>query len=182
MFAGSAIAGPGYQDGPRLSARFNAPYALSWARDKVSGVPVLYVADSENHAVRRIDISSGQVSTLFGGPNITQRIANASINQFDRVSEERAWAWTCRPGQQSACMHGVHAWRVDMSAHSSRLNGHAADSSRLTARPGMTDNCMHILRCVSAVVKQAWSELNFQCFKAQQAWSTHTSWIVATNS
>jgi hypothetical protein len=46
----------------RLSegARFNAPWGL--ALDEDSGV--LYVADSCNHSVKRVDIASGEVATL----------------------------------------------------------------------------------------------------------------------
>lgn len=51
----------GFADGPALQARFHTPSAL--ARD-ASGV--LYVADTGNHAIRRIG-TDGQVTTLAGG-------------------------------------------------------------------------------------------------------------------
>ena len=47
---------PGYQDGPM--AEFYEPGGLSVAGNK------LYIADTDNHAIRVADLSSGQVSTL----------------------------------------------------------------------------------------------------------------------
>lgn len=43
-----------------IEAAFNAPEGLACDRDSI------YVADTRNHAIRRIDRSSGQVSTLAG--------------------------------------------------------------------------------------------------------------------
>ena len=57
-FAGSS---EGLADGPALQARFHTPSGL--AHD-ASGV--VYVADTGNHAIRRIGVD-GQVSTLAGG-------------------------------------------------------------------------------------------------------------------
>lgn len=50
----------GLVDGPAESARFNSPHGLSLAGE------TLYVADSDNHAVRAIDLASGRVRTLAG--------------------------------------------------------------------------------------------------------------------
>ncbi len=53
----------GFADGPGATARFNSPAGLAW--DPASG---LYVADINNHRVRRIAISgeTATVSTVFG--------------------------------------------------------------------------------------------------------------------
>jgi sugar lactone lactonase YvrE len=48
----------GYRDGTR--PQFDSPHGLAFADD------TLYVADSDNHAVRAIDLSSGAVTTLAG--------------------------------------------------------------------------------------------------------------------
>ena len=53
--------GEGHTDGPALQARFNTPSGI--AADAQGN---LYVADTGNHAIRRIGID-GQVSTLAGG-------------------------------------------------------------------------------------------------------------------
>jgi sugar lactone lactonase YvrE len=52
---------PGIYDGPGADARFNQPDGL--AVDRLGN---LYVADSQNHTIRKID-PSGQVSTFAGG-------------------------------------------------------------------------------------------------------------------
>ena len=56
-FAGS---GNGYQEGPKDTARFNAPYDLS-----VDSNGNMYIVDNGNQRVRKID-NSGNVSTLAG--------------------------------------------------------------------------------------------------------------------
>ena len=57
-FAGGA---EGFADGPALQARFSTPSALARGVDGA-----IYVADTGNHAIRRID-RDGQVTTLAGG-------------------------------------------------------------------------------------------------------------------
>lgn len=52
--------GPGFIDGPMELAAFQSPQGLSLQRD------VLYVADTGNHAVRRIKLGTGDVETLIG--------------------------------------------------------------------------------------------------------------------
>ena len=49
---------PGHEDGTFASARFYEPGGLSILEDRI------YVADTNNHAVRVLDVSSGIVSTL----------------------------------------------------------------------------------------------------------------------
>ena len=50
----------GLEDGPALEARFNAPQGLAMAQG------TLYVADTNNHVIRSIDLATGDVSTLAG--------------------------------------------------------------------------------------------------------------------
>jgi sugar lactone lactonase YvrE len=51
----------GFQDGPAVAASFNGPKGIAaWGG-------ALYVMDTENHALRRIEIATGTVSTLAGG-------------------------------------------------------------------------------------------------------------------
>jgi sugar lactone lactonase YvrE len=50
----------GFHDGPGLSARFNRPVALA-----VTPEGVVFVADTENHRIRRIEVD-GTVSTFVG--------------------------------------------------------------------------------------------------------------------
>ena len=59
--AGSGAAG--LEDGPLAEARFHEPGGLSGAGDK------LFVADTNNHAIRVIDLERGLVSTLQTSPH-----------------------------------------------------------------------------------------------------------------
>ena len=59
-FAGSTA---GYADGTLTSAAFNAPTGLSWSNG------ALYVADSGNHCIRKIE--NGQVTTVAGAASAT---------------------------------------------------------------------------------------------------------------
>ena len=52
--------GPGFIDGPQELAAFNRPHGLCLQRD------LLYLADAGNHAVRRIQLRTGDISTLVG--------------------------------------------------------------------------------------------------------------------
>ncbi len=51
---------PGWTDGDPDRARFHSPEGLALADDS------LYVADTENHLIRRIDLSDGRVETIAG--------------------------------------------------------------------------------------------------------------------
>ncbi len=55
---------PGLQDGVEENTLFHFPRGMSLKGDVAHGT--LYVADSENHAIRAIDLGSGQVRTVAG--------------------------------------------------------------------------------------------------------------------
>jgi hypothetical protein len=57
--AGGAAAG--FRDGPSREALFSGPKGIAL------GASALLVADTENHAIRRVDLASGAVSTIVGG-------------------------------------------------------------------------------------------------------------------
>jgi thiol-disulfide isomerase/thioredoxin len=50
----------GAQDGPGAQATFDAPQGLTY------GAETLYVADTDNHLIRAIDLSNGAVTTIAG--------------------------------------------------------------------------------------------------------------------
>src|SRR5262249_47397616 len=62
-FAGTA-ARSGDADGPGAQAQFNSPEGIAAADGS------LYVADSGNAVIRRIDIATGAVPTLAGSPGV----------------------------------------------------------------------------------------------------------------
>ncbi len=53
---------PGFADGPAAGASFNGPKAIRC--DRQGNV---YVVDTENHSIRKIDVKTLQVSTVAGG-------------------------------------------------------------------------------------------------------------------
>jgi sugar lactone lactonase YvrE len=51
---------PGFADGPAERSRFHAPHGMAISGER------LFVADTENHAIRAIDLKTGDVQTLAG--------------------------------------------------------------------------------------------------------------------
>jgi DNA-binding beta-propeller fold protein YncE len=62
ILAGSGSGEAGFVDGIGLNARFNKPYDICID----SSQTVLYVADSVNHRIRKVDIVTGATTTLAG--------------------------------------------------------------------------------------------------------------------
>ena len=85
--AGTGVAGFGGDGGPAIRARLNVPRGLTVAGG------VLYIADSDNSRVRRVDLSTGVITTLAGdgvrrfagdgGPAIRASLRNPRGLSFD---------------------------------------------------------------------------------------------------
>ena len=60
-FAGTGETGYTGDNGPAKTARFAGPKGIAWAPDDS-----LYLADTENHAIRRIDLKTGTITTVAG--------------------------------------------------------------------------------------------------------------------
>jgi hypothetical protein len=77
----------GFQNGPGQKARFNRPAGLAFGSDGA-----LYVADTNNHCIRRID-SSGNVTTYAGTPGVIGQadgpVASATFNLPTGLSRDR---------------------------------------------------------------------------------------------
>ena len=58
--AGTGEQGYSGDGGPAKAARFAGPKGLAYARGN------LYIADTENHVVRRIELASGVITTVLG--------------------------------------------------------------------------------------------------------------------
>lgn len=58
-----ADGGLGFEDGPVETAKFNTPKGVS-----VDSEGNIYIADQNNHCIRKIDIKNGMVSTVAGTP------------------------------------------------------------------------------------------------------------------
>jgi sugar lactone lactonase YvrE len=79
----------GFNEGPANGAMFNTPYGVALDASE----RVLYVADYLNHAIRRIELSSGVVSTIAGNGtagNVDGTGAGARFNQPYNVKIDRA--------------------------------------------------------------------------------------------
>ncbi|MFM1897081.1 MAG: hypothetical protein RLZZ385_2155 [Pseudomonadota bacterium] len=60
--AGTGVRGYSGDGGPALSATFNGPKGIAYSAADHS----LYVVDTENHVIRRMDLNSGTISTVLG--------------------------------------------------------------------------------------------------------------------
>ncbi len=56
----------GTSDGSGTNARFNAPAGVAWASGSSAG-GILYIADTENHAIRKMDLGGGNLVTTLAG-------------------------------------------------------------------------------------------------------------------
>jgi cysteine-rich repeat protein len=72
---------PGYVDGACSDARFAGPAGL--ALDVARGL--LFVADEDNHVVRRIDLGTGVVQTLVGQPGLRGAYVDDGVRAQDAL-------------------------------------------------------------------------------------------------
>jgi DNA-binding beta-propeller fold protein YncE len=108
---------PGYADGPAATARFSYPSGLG-----ASGGSV-YVADSSNHRIRRIDILTGNVTTVAGsGPTFSSNcgtFCGADNGGFADGAATTVAQFDC-PGDVAADASGSDLLVADFCNHSIR--------------------------------------------------------------
>lgn len=98
---------PGLRDGPAGEAQLNAPQGLAF------GEGILLVADTGNHAVRLLDLESGQVKTLAG----TGRIGLLRRGEYDalRLDLRSPWDLALKGSDLYVAMAGSHQiWRLGL--------------------------------------------------------------------
>jgi sugar lactone lactonase YvrE/thiol-disulfide isomerase/thioredoxin len=108
VFGGAA---PGFADGEAGEARFFRPQGLALSADGRT----LYVADTENHSLRRVDLATGTVHTLSGNgmqtaayPGVGGPAAQAQLNS--------PWDLELVGEQLYVAMAGSHQiWRLDLA-------------------------------------------------------------------
>ncbi len=100
---------PGFKNG--TDARFNSPQGLAF------GDGVLYVADAENHAIRTVNLNSGEVTTLAG---IGRQMRTRSDQQAGAMSSP--WDVAISGTTLFVAMAGTHQiWSVDITTGKSRV-------------------------------------------------------------
>ena len=66
--AGNGETGFGGDGGPAADARLNSPSGLA-----LDGRGALYIADSGNHRIRKVDLETGIISTIAGTGATTEK-------------------------------------------------------------------------------------------------------------
>lgn len=125
----------GFVDGALSDAQFNKPHGLAVRGD------LLYVADTENHAIRVIDLATGTVSTVAGtGANAFQSFAVGERLPALTTNLRSPWDVTFGDGDTLyIAMAGSHQiWSLDLAEQTvgvvigngreSALNGTLRDS------------------------------------------------------
>jgi len=113
----------GWRDGEYASARFNKPQGMALAND------TLYVADTENHRIRMIDLARQRVSTIAGtgeqsrnpwvgikpGQSVT-RFPSRYVGGARNTPVASPWALHVHGKYLYIAMAGPHQiWRLDLS-------------------------------------------------------------------
>ena len=94
-------------DGPLAQSAFNHPQGMAIDGD------VLYVADTENHAIRRVDLQSGQVETIAGTGE--QGYDRTGGRPGRSTSLSSPWDVALRNGVVYIAMAGIHQlWSLDL--------------------------------------------------------------------
>jgi len=101
----------GLKDGLAENSQFNNPQGMALSDDGES----LFVADVENHAIRQIDLTGGQVSTL-AGTGIQARQYPPASGLAPGVELSSPWDVVLRGDELFIAMAGSHQiWRMDLA-------------------------------------------------------------------
>jgi thiol-disulfide isomerase/thioredoxin len=103
----------GAADGPAEKATFNHPQGL------VTGQGNLYVCDTENHLIRKIDLETYEVSTIVGTGKMTYDFAGGRMGRQQGINSP--WDVVREGSTLYVAMAGQHQiWRVDLPVGFSR--------------------------------------------------------------
>ena len=97
----------GLADGDFDSAQFNHPQGMALAGE------VFYVADTENHALRRVDLAAGNVATIAGNGNQGNRRSGMEPGETTELNSP--WDLVCHDDRIYIAMAGCHQlWVMDL--------------------------------------------------------------------
>ncbi len=103
----------GADDGPADKATFNHPQGM------VSGQGNLYVCDTENHLIRKIDLETYEVSTVVGTGKMTYDFAGGRMGRQQGINSP--WDVAREGSTLYVAMAGQHQiWRIDLPVGFSR--------------------------------------------------------------
>jgi DNA-binding beta-propeller fold protein YncE len=115
----------GYRDGAALEAHFNSPQGLALGADGRT----LYVADTNNHAIRTVDIVTGTVATAAGTGRLGWPPTSGAATDVDLNSP---WDLALSGDLLYVAMAGTHQiWSFDLAAGTiGPLVGNARESTK----------------------------------------------------
>ncbi len=97
----------GQDDGPADQATFNHPQGLAIGQGN------LYVADTENHLIRSIDLESLEVTTLVGDGVMSNDRAGGGMGTQQGLNSP--WDLTLEGSTMYVAMAGIHQiWRIEL--------------------------------------------------------------------
>ena len=97
----------GLRDGDFASARFRDPQGIALTGDQI------YVADTKNHAIRRVNLSEGNVITLAGTGQPAPRFSSGGPARSTRIKSP--WDVALSEANLYIAMAGFHQiWRLDL--------------------------------------------------------------------
>lgn len=100
----------GFTDGSASEARFNQPQGIEVYGDYV------FVADNENHALRRIDLRDGSVTTIAGTGEQARMMPSGE--PAIRTALSSPWDVAVHDGDLYIAMAGIHQiWRMPLGDH-----------------------------------------------------------------
>jgi DNA-binding beta-propeller fold protein YncE len=157
---------PGFVDGDFRTAMFSDPQGMALSDDGQT----LYVADTENHAIRRVDLARGMVSTLVG-TGVQARSYPPQPGTAPDVELSSPWDLALDGDLLYIAMAGTHQiWTMDLtsgraeafagSGRESTLNGPLA-SAELAQPSGLAlDGMGRVYFADSESSSIRWAETN----------------------
>ncbi len=114
QFVGGTEAG--FKDGNPHEARFHSPHGLVFDRNGI-----LYVADTGNHAIRQVDLVSGQVTTIAGTGHKGESLAVPDNSDPLSIALRSPWDLALAGSSLYIAMAGDHRiWHLDLDSNELR--------------------------------------------------------------